>query len=300
LRPEKGDPTQLSALAKVSRARRLGYEWASSWRPSRSGKAAFEDVEAYCFFIGYPRSGHSMIGAFLDAHPQAVIAQEMGAFQYLRARFDRDRIFYLLARNARAAATAGRVSREYRYVVPNQWQGRFERVRLIGDKKAEGATLRLRACPNLLDRLRRTVRVPLRVIHVVRNPFDNITTMATRAVQRALERGGSPGFGPDLSHALTRYRTLSDHVTTLKQELRDDIFELRHEDFIVDPRGQLSRLCVFLGLDPDPAYLDACVATVWGSARATRRDVSWSPDLRASVDQLIAETPHLAGYRFDS
>ena len=32
-------------------------------------RALFDDLKTYCMFLGYPRSGHSLIGALLDAHP---------------------------------------------------------------------------------------------------------------------------------------------------------------------------------------------------------------------------------------
>ena len=39
-------------------------------------QSAVEGVEKYVFFAGYPRSGHSMIGSVMDAHPNMVIAHE--------------------------------------------------------------------------------------------------------------------------------------------------------------------------------------------------------------------------------
>jgi hypothetical protein len=32
-------------------------------------RASFAHVESFCMFIGYPRSGHTLIGSILDAHP---------------------------------------------------------------------------------------------------------------------------------------------------------------------------------------------------------------------------------------
>ena len=38
----------------------------------------FESVQTYVMFVGYPRSGHSLVGAFLNAHPAMMIAHELG------------------------------------------------------------------------------------------------------------------------------------------------------------------------------------------------------------------------------
>ena len=56
----------------------------------------FADVETYCMFIGYSRSGKTMIASLLDAHPNLIIADELDALQYIYAGFSRRQIYYLL------------------------------------------------------------------------------------------------------------------------------------------------------------------------------------------------------------
>ena len=34
---------------------------------------AYDEVETFVMFIGYPRSSHSLVGAILDAHPEIII-----------------------------------------------------------------------------------------------------------------------------------------------------------------------------------------------------------------------------------
>ena len=36
-----------------------------------------DNTETYCMFLGYQRSGHSLIGALLNAHPGTVIAHDL-------------------------------------------------------------------------------------------------------------------------------------------------------------------------------------------------------------------------------
>ena len=45
----------------------------------------FETIQLYCMFVGYPRSGHSLVGTLLDAHPDIVIAHELDALRHIRA-----------------------------------------------------------------------------------------------------------------------------------------------------------------------------------------------------------------------
>ena len=85
-------------------------------------------------FIGIGRSGTTLIGALLDAHPNMAIANQQTTPKYLRPRlFSRSQIFYLLLRNSRNAVRTRRMG-GYSYAVTGQWQGRFDALEVIGDK----------------------------------------------------------------------------------------------------------------------------------------------------------------------
>ncbi|MDX1395605.1 MAG: sulfotransferase [Gemmatimonadota bacterium] len=287
-----------SALERARIGLDLIRTWVRVGPASRRGADRFDEVEAYCFFIGYPRSGTSLLGSLLDAHPDAVIAREMDAIRYVNARFDRARLFHLLEENASREAASGRrhTASGYAYPVPGQWQGRHRTLRVIGDKQAAGSTIRLAKNPALLDALRRTVGAPLRVIHVVRNPFDVIATMARREAQN----GGPDGTtgAPDLERAFLRFETLTATVDRLSTELGDELYPVAHERLVDDPQGELGALCGWLGLSASADYLDACAAIVWTNPQRTRDRVTWPPELARRVDALTADTPRLGGYSF--
>ena len=140
-------------------------------------------VEAFCIFIGYPRSGHSLLGSLLDAHPEMVIAHELDVLTFVAAGWPRRALYSRILNHDATFTESGRQWFGYDYRVPGQWQGRVSKLRVIGDKKGGKTTERLGARPDLLERLRRTVEVPVRLVHVVRSPYDNITTMARRSGQ---------------------------------------------------------------------------------------------------------------------
>ena len=262
----------------------------SSWK-GWTDDLRFPDVSAYCMFIGYPRSGHSIIGALLDAHPHIVIAHEMGALQYVHARFNRQQLYYLLAQKARRDANNGRRSGSYSYQVAGQWQGRAQSMRVIGDNQAEGATLRLRARPWLWNRLQSITNPPIHLVHVTRNPFDNITTMA----QHAADRGS-----PDLEAAAAHYFSLCETVMRLKEHVDSrTIIDLSHEEFVADPSASLRTLCRFFGLEPSDEYLDACAEIVYDTPHKSRYEESWEQRLRQKVQRRMDEIPYLRHYGFE-
>ena len=115
---------------------RLIKRYLESYFPSLRSEKLFEAVATYCMFIGHGRSGSTLIGSLLDAHPSIIIAHELNALKHIETGFSRRRLYYLLLRNSELYAAGGRKAGGYEYSVENQWQGKFERLRVIGDKRA--------------------------------------------------------------------------------------------------------------------------------------------------------------------
>jgi hypothetical protein len=60
----------------------------------------------------------------------------------------------------------------------------FAHSQVIGDKKVGKTTLLFQRDPqkysSMLQEIRQEVKIPIKFLHVVRNPFDNMATMALR------------------------------------------------------------------------------------------------------------------------
>ena len=273
---------------KFSRPARLADRYLRSYLLSRTYRGIFRGVHTYCMFLGYPRSGHSLVGSLLDAHPHAIIAHELHALRYIRYQFSRDQLFWLLLENSREFTRHGRVWTGYSYRVPGQWQGQFSELRVIGDKRGGTSVREFRRRPWLLEELRRRVALPLRFIHVVRNPYDNVATIHAKNDQ-----------GRPLEYALQHYLGMTRGILELKRHLSEnEILDLRHEDLIADPESKLETLCRFLGLAPDPSYLRACANIVFRVPHYTRHEVHWTRDLLARAERDFTELPFLSGYSF--
>jgi hypothetical protein len=243
-------------------------------------------VQAVVVFVGHPRSGHSLVGALLDAHPDMVVAHEADVLKYVAAGFGRDQLVALLVRREQERVKAGHVSGSgYGYAVPDSWQGCYRRLSVIGDKKGGRTTLRLADDPALLDRLATVTGVPVRLVQVVRTPWDNIATMHRRAPRR--------GLAPTID----LYFDLSDTVDAVEARTAPEAFHrLRHEGLVADPATELSGLCGFLGVPVEPDHLAACAAVVFPEPRRTRDDVPWTDAQRAEVGERIGGHPWLDGY----
>jgi len=269
-------------------------QYIPSYLNGKSSHKFFDDINTYCLFIGHARSGHSFFGAMLDAHPNMVVADEVDSLSYLDSGFGRDQIYSLIMSNSTELAQIhrdkdGRDGSTYSYHIPNQWQGRFDNLQVIGDTKAGKSTYRLDKNPALLDKLRTSIgKANLKVIHITRNPFDNISTSMLRSGRT---------FGNSIGMYFDRCRAL----TTVREQLNiEELLTLRQEDIIANPRLALENTCRFLGVEIMPEYLNDCVKVVYQSPSQTRSKIQWSEELVGLVQSKLEGFDFLTDYSFDN
>ena len=249
-------------------------------------RRTFQGVERFFFMLGYTRSGSTLVGSLLNAHPQMVIAQEIDIFRFLRPGITRNTLFGMVLVRDRQFAAIDRDYHGFDYAVPEGDQGRFTTLRVLGDKHAGRATRRLRDDPHALERLRSLVGVPIRVLHLVRNPFDNIASIARNR-------------NMPLSSAIDIYRKLGIAADqTMTRLSTDELFEIRYEDLTADPTARLNEICGFIGVPATTDYLNRCATLIDHGGRRSRDSLSWSAEEIAMVEELIGSRPSLEHYSF--
>lgn len=251
--------------------------------PALGERRLFRDVRTFCLFVGVNRSGSSLVGSLVNAHRNALIAHELNALHFVRRRFTRAQLFYLLRAQDRAFEQAGRQWYGYDYRIENQWQGRCERLLVIGDKHAGGATHLLGRRPELVQQLAARVQASVKMIHVVRHPLDNIATIHRRQ-NLSLEAATTYYF----DHAATNAR--------LVRKYGPDVLTIALEDVIAEPQPHLARACAFLDLDAPPNYLACCADAVFAEPRQSRHSVEWPAELVADVQRRSAGVSFLSRY----
>lgn len=245
------------------------------------------NVRTLLLFIGYPRSGHSLVGSLLNAHRSIVVAHELHALWYLDRGFSAEELFALIWRRDRWFGRHGRQWTEFNYTVPGQWQGRSDRLEIIGDKKGDGVTDLLHFYPGALQTALGRLGRRIRIIHTVRNPYDNVATMARRT-------------GDPLSACIERHRNRVALNNELIERYGEElIVTVRHEDLIADAKGELRRMAAFLGVEVSEEYLEACRGIIYDSPNPSRHGAKWSEEDRRGVERIIRRTPFLKGYEFE-
>lgn len=249
----------------------------------------FAEVRTFCFFVGHNKSGASLLGGLLDAHRDIVIADEVDALRYLEAGFSRDQVFHVLERGSRSEARKGRVTarrlQPYSYRVPGQWQGHTVVPLVVGDSTTGTSTRRLGARPGLCERVRRGMPgVDVRLIQVIRNPFDPISLMMVR---------GRRSFANAVDHYFAACETLA----RIRRD--EDLLPVRYETFVGDPRAGLRSVCAFLGVDAGHEYIDACAAIVRPHPDRGRELVPWSRRWIDDVERRLGGFDFLEGYSYE-
>jgi len=102
-------------------------------KPLASNKE-YDQVKSFVLFIGYPRSGHTLVSTLIDAHPNAVIANEfdlIGKWENWKPE-NRNKYFLFdqLYKNSQQEAKVGYRMKNgndlFTYHVPGQYQGKFK------------------------------------------------------------------------------------------------------------------------------------------------------------------------------
>jgi hypothetical protein len=262
--------------------------YATSLLQNRRNADFFRDIRTYCMFVGYPRTGHSLIGSLLDAHPNIVIAHELDALKLFQCGFSRQQVFHLLLENSKKMAAAGRAHSGYSYEVPDQWQGRFEKLQVLGDKKGATSAMRFYLDPELLRFVTNKVATELKLVHVIRNPYDVLATMTRRSPRKTFD-----------THVDVFFKLCSS-IERLKEQLAPtQMFDVRLESFIEDPKPHLDRLCSFLGVKANSRYLEDCASIVFKSPQKSRFDIPWRRESLAQISERMKAFSFLSGYAYD-
>ena len=161
-------------------------------------QGVIDGVKKFVFFVGHPRSGHSIVGSFVDAHPNMVIAHEFMLFRQLLSTkqipgqstipYSKADLFNALYSYSKYDSTSEWRSKEsdwknYTLNVESSWQGKYDRfISVIGDKSGGVTSNIYRYSPEEFKarhrQLQKTVGIPIKAIYCVRNPYDMVVTSA--------------------------------------------------------------------------------------------------------------------------
>jgi hypothetical protein len=253
---------------------------------------AFDKVSAFCMFVGHSRSGHSLLASLLDAHRNIVLADEIHSLKYVAAGFSPMAIYKLILRNSLDISAKGRERAGYQFSIPDQWQGRHETIRVIGEKDGSWtATLALRNF-HVIETLFARIPLDIRIIHLYRNPYDVISTI--------YRRYRAAGKEWPLQHAIDFYFRRAEGIEIVRRYGgRSRVLDMSHESLIADTQARVALACGFLSVDTPDDYLRACAQVTFPSPRKSRQEAVWTMSEVDQVRERKAGYSYLADYSFE-
>ena len=263
-----------------------------------------KDIQIMLLIIGFPRSGSSLLGYLLTAHPNMVVADEaLHPKQDVRIYSSLDEIFNQILEhdyNMRLRSHVWSklkkslfnvISTKHRiesYVlIHNQYQGRCEHLKVIGNKGSHVSHVNVQnRSTNTLKILKKNLKeknIVLKWIFTVRNPYDMYSTMLRYHHPRN-----------ELIEICVRNKEFLEQIDS------QDIFYARHEDMIANPRSQLAKICDFLQVSASPDYLDDCAFVVDKEPHKSRLKHDWTKEEKQTIESLIEKYDCFSKYSWDT
>ena len=284
-------------------------------------KEEISGIEKFVIFVGYARSGTSIIGSLMDAHPNMIIAHEYMIFKtwplddknHDTLNGNRSYLFNELYQNSYRASCLGartehKDNKGYTLFVNNSWQAHFKDLKVIGDKSGGKAGSHYSRdalnVQNSYQEIMETVKVPIRSLHLLRNPFDIISTSLLYKLSDVQGRKYEPMKGTKcnskilLDDKIDTFFVLAKAVRNMISTCKLTVLEIHSEDFVKQPQESMKRICDFLGVECSPWYLQMCQDKVFPSVSRSRDKVEWTEEQIARVQNIMNTFPYFKGYNF--
>ena len=277
-----------------------------------------EGVEKFVLFVGYQRSGHSLIGSVMDAHPNILISGGLFLLQLCASKGvgesvfeNKTRLFNTIYRNSYLLSKCGsrsgtNNSKGYSLKVNEQWQGKFSQLRMVGDKSGGSTSLQLQHGKGVTcwKQLTDSIGIPIIAIHVVRNPYDMIATNSLYRLSKVkATRASDLVYGklrPGLSMLTEEAQRVFKQANSVENFSKNSpVVEIHIEDYIKDPKTAILKICNGLGLPCPEDYVQECYNKAYRSVSRSRDLIEWEPEVIDSIQENMKKLHFFHGYTFE-
>lgn len=270
-------------------------------------RVSIGNIRSFCLLYGYPRSGGSLLGSLIDAHPGAVIANEYNALGRFTANFQLPRRIYLydILRNADKQRRKGRHGYKagggtYSYEAPALLQQKTRDISVIGVAKAGVTTHNLHRHPDRLNRLMHCYQLPVIGLCIVRNPFDLLSSLHTSAVARSQGIQVEGTINRSFLEFLQERSDILNWFSQVESIQRSNLVNRQQtiylEDLIKDPAPVLGKIFESLQLEPIDEVVEIISSMVWSEPHKSSENKRWDKDAIEAIKNIIDQNSHLNRY----
>ncbi|XP_078359619.1 uncharacterized protein LOC144644078 isoform X2 [Oculina patagonica] len=280
----------------------------------------YQSVDTLLLFVGYSRSRHTLLASLLDGHPHMVVANENNLFARLKngAEFERNKMFDMLVKDSERFLKGGKGmvmngtlenTTHFGFWMEGYWQGTFDKhIKVIGDKTAWATSAVFLNKPNdelknLVDNTEKKYRIKMKFIHIIRNPFDIVSTITLRNTKQQggrfedhTEKVNDPEL---LENSMDRFFRWAEGSAIAREVLGDKLLDVNGLELVQKPVETMATICQFIGITCSEDYLQACAKVVDPKLSITRHYVVWSKEQMNRMYSVIEQYPFLSHYTFN-
>ncbi len=257
-----------------------------------------ESIPKFLTFVCCGQSGHTILAAILDSHPNVIIGEEKKAIWRRRSKED---LYRVLFEDSQGRAKSTKSYRSKVGSFPNLYQGRYiSHLDVIGDKCGWDVIGPQLDKENPTDRrikqfLSRIHPAEHKYIHALRNPFDIISNWNSNKAGRK----HSGHKGPDnILKAIDLYEKYARTIQKVYYDNGYNPYQIRNEDLCLDPEFIIESLCDYLEIPCPEDWLKICVEAI----NPVHRRVSegfWTKESINKVEEIIDTYDFLGGYKYE-
>lgn len=245
-------------------------------------------MKKFLLYAGYPRSGHTIVAAILNANPNVHCSNQLNLLNDFEKYESANNLFNSI---------------ENYSIKPNTWKSTTQiqhvkkrDIRVVGDKTAHRTTEIIENNPVRLGEFKAFVNLPIKWIHVVRNPWDTISTWSKLNHENKIKNGKKSSLKKEVDMIIEKYTLLNETIKKLKRS--EDMLVVNHEKLITKMHNTLEEMCSYLEISFDPIWRDNVRNAVWNKPRITRKQIKWEPYQIMEVDNIVKVYPWLKGYDY--
>jgi hypothetical protein len=235
--------------------------------------------------MGYPRSGHTLVAAIINANPNVMCSNQLNVY----SNTSKLNLKYIKNYSKQVHTWKNTTQIEH---VPK------EEITVIGDKTGHRTVVELGKNPQKLGVFKQIIQVPIKWIHVVRNPYDNLATWSKLNFINRRKKQPEITQHQMLDEVIHKYRDLNHTISKLRHS--EDVLTVNHEYIITRMHNTLEEISNFLEISFDPTWRDNVRNTVWKQPRITRNKIQWTKPQKNAVKRIIDSYSWLEGYDYGS
>jgi len=275
------------AESRFMRAARVG--WKLLQAPMLSATARqFGDCDNFVVFIGYPASGHTLLGSMLNAHPEMLVSNELDVLFYTQNGVPgRALLGAIAAHDAKFARKNRKNTKGYAYAANTSGLSGNRPIKTVGDKKGYPTARRLSTQPHLLDKLARRTGLPVKVLHLARNPYDMAASFRKWSGYPLTACTWQVAEMARLADCAARTIPAEDHLL------------VRFEDILATPERAMTRICAFLGRSTAAGDLAPALALVNPGHARPADPGGWDAEARREITAVTDRFAAFASYADD-